>query len=1071
MPSRTDALFSRLTRWLRRTPSVVVSPQAEFAQRVHAQILQGLSEGVLVFASGGRLVYWNAAAGRLLGRQFGEDGVAVDWITLRPDGSRMPAHETPLAQAFATGQPVRDQLLGDISPSGVLRWLSVSAELLSTGGEGPNVLVCFSDLSDRRRAEQEVRRYRERLEALVEIRTHEAEDAQRRFANFIHSAPIPICVFDNDGVLTIANQRFWDTFGYRPDQLPGLAEWWQLAYPEPEYRRDVARMWLSMQRDRTLSGPRATAEQRVHCADGRVLTMEISAVALEDGYLATFVDVSSRHESAARVREIAELNLSLIESSTQGMALYRQDGNCLLANEAAASLLGQPRGALLETNLHAMPLWRSTGLRAAAELALSSMQAQRLECQVPQVRQGMRWIAVHLMPFSMQAERRLLLMFDDITTYRTQEFRLREDKRVAEEANKVKSTFLASMSHEIRNPLNAIMGMAEVLKDDRLDPDQRRVLETISAAGQSLLSLVNDVLDFAKIEAGRLEVEPVVFSVPQLLQDLVEVWHVNAEQKGLRLLLEALPALPSAVLGDAQRVRQILTNFLSNAIKFTAAGNVRIGVLAPVAGAGAGQIRLRFHVSDTGSGIPEDELHRVFDAFTQLEDATTVRNSGTGLGLAICRELAALLAGRVGVDSHPGSGSTFWLEVPLQLAEGQLAEGTQRRTEPLLGSSLCGLQVLIVDDTPVNLEVAARLLAREGANVRTASGGDQALAMLQGPAWPDLLLLDVQMPGMDGLDLARRIRAEPGGERLAILALSAGTLPVQREAAREAGMDDFIAKPFELHEMVASIRRALLLRDHPSVRQISGKDVRSFEEDDWDALFSQAKASQFPDFAGHDLVLSWRRMGGDVNLYLRSLRLFESELQRAADAVRSMAASAEVEPLRRAIHRLKGASGMVACIEVHRLATHLEQAMEALKTEAPGIPQRIREHLVQLQGSCERQRTSLQAALLLHDVAAGMTRHNAEATVRGLPPVQDVAARAHAGAAGVPLSAHCRESIRALVVSLARRDLQALEQFAALPGAAHGGLADVDRARIRNALDRLAFDEATHLLSTLLEDA
>ncbi len=1093
MPASIDSLFDRLLRWLNPARALVVSaseplplssppavcdptaqpvpPQVAFASRVHPEILQGLSEGVLVFSTGGRLVYWNAAAETLLGRSFTYLAAPDSWVTLRPDGSRMPVREMPAARVFVTGEPQREQLVGDISPSGVLRWLSVNAQLLPPSPEGPRVLVSFTDLSERRRAEQEVRRYRERLEALVEIRTHEAEEAQRRFANFIHSAPVPICVFGNDGLLTIANQRFWDTFGFRPEQIPGLAEWWQLAYPEPDYRREVARMWLSMQRERALSGPRATAEQRVHCSDGRVLTMEISAVTLEDGYLATFVDVSSRHESAARVREIAELNLSLIESSTQGMALYRHDGTCLLANEAAASLLGQPRSMLLQTNLHAMTVWRNTGLRGAAEQALATMQSQRLECEVPHARTATRWIAIHLMPFNMQAERRLLLMFDDITAYRTEEFRLREDKRVAEEANKVKSTFLASMSHEIRNPLNAIMGMAEVLKDDRLDPDQRRVLDTISAAGHSLLGLVNDVLDFAKIEAGRLEVEPMVFSVPSLLDDLIAVWRASAEQKGLSLLLTPLPPLPEHLLGDAQRVLQILTNFLSNAIKFTAVGKVCVGVDAPTITPNG--LRLRFHVSDTGSGIPAEELDRVFDPFTQLEDATTVRNSGTGLGLAICRELAALLDGRVGATSQPGSGSTFWLEVPLQVVAMSAAH-PRVITPALSGDSLAGLQVLIVDDSPVNLEVAARLLAREGANVRTAASGDQALSILQGPAWPDLLLLDVQMPGMDGLDLARRIRAQPRGERLALLALSAGTLPVQREAAREAGMDDFIAKPFELHDMVTSIRRALQLRDHPAVQAAGATTMDRQATAEWDATLALARASRFPVFSGHDLVLAYRRMGGDSALYIRSLRLFDAELLRAMDAIREHARAAELEMLRRAIHRLKGASGMVACSEVHRLANRLEEAFDGLGQDATGIPQRIREHLVQLQGCCARQRATLQASLLMQEVTQAASAQAATQRVAMLAEGQPQGGASRrmddpSWQGMAPLSEDCKESIRSLLSALERRELQALELFAALPQPEQGGLSHSDRYRIRQELDRLAFDEAARQLAALLE--
>ncbi len=1083
-----------LLRWQRAlghrdTGAVAGALKPATFDRYFRRIVDSLDEGVLIFSVGRRMLFWNTTAEHMLGRTFSAREAPDEWIILRPDGERLPLAESPVNRALLQGISVSRQLLGDIAPDGTLRWLEVSAAPLGLVQGLPAVLVTFIDVTERRRAEQEVRRYREKMEALVEIRVHEAEEARRRLGEFIRNAPIPMCVFDNDGALAIANERFWATFGYVPAQVPGLAEWWQLAYPDPDYRREAVRIWIGLQGKTNGGMHRATAEQRVTRSDGRVLTMEISAVSLEYGYLATFVDVSSRHETAARVQEIADINQRLIESSTQGMALFRHDGTCLLVNEVAAYLLNVPRTTLLQGNLYHLPAWHATGFRPAVEQALRQMQPQRVECELRLANGESHWVEIDLVPFSLHEERRLLLMFDDITAYRTEEFRLREDKRIAEEANKVKGAFLASMSHEIRNPLNAIMGMAEVLKDERLDPDQRRLVETIAAAGHSLLDLVNDVLDFAKIEAGRLEVESQAFAVGQLLAHLVQLWSPSAEQKGLRLSVDGLPELPAVLIGDSQRVTQILTNFVSNAIKFTAVGEVRLRVVRLPVAQGR-ELRLRFEVADTGTGIPPEDLQRVFDAFTQLDEPSLARNSGTGLGLAISRELAALLGGRVGADSTPGLGSTFWLELPFQTSEARthLPADVDQPADPV--GALIGQRVLIVDDTPVNLEVAARLLTRAGALVQTAAGGQQALHLLQhGLVWPTVLLLDVQMPDMDGLTLARHIRLLPRADDLTILALSAGTLPAQREAARAAGMDDFIAKPFDLHEMVGVVLRALRQRSiRPADFAGTGSQPDSHEDLNWISTLARARAQGFPDVSGHDMAVAFRRMAGDSTLYLRSLRLFDAELERAVQMLgQTTGAGVDAEPLRRAVHRLKGAAGMVACTEVHRLASLLEPLFEQLPGPAAlleaGLPQRLRESLLQLRGSCDRQRDALHVALAELSATGepgGQPAETAAAAWPGAPVAIDRKPGTPTAIAGpgvllaedweaVPaLPSDARALLFTLAASLEARDLSALEEFSNLPASLLQRLPERLLTVLRHHLDHLDFTAAAALLRRLL---
>ncbi len=387
---------------------------------------------------------------------------------------------------------------------------------------------------------------------------------------------------------------------------------------------------------------------------------------------------------------------------------------------------------------------------------------------------------------------------------------LAEAKTAAEAATRSKSEFLANMSHEIRTPMNAILGLTQLLERESLTPDQRDLLGKISDAGHGLLHIINDILDFSKIEAGQLKVERLPFELPPVLSLLETLMTGSAEGKGLGLRIEPPAGLDGPILGDPLRLKQILLNLVSNAIKFTDRGAVTVRV-RPLALTET-TVRLRFEVSDTGIGIPPEALARLFQPFTQADASTTRRFGGTGLGLSICKRLVELMGGTIGATSEPGAGSTFWFELPCEraaapVAAAPAASAADGGAAPTAGPRLQGLRVLGVDDNRMNLFLLERALKLEGASVLLAADGQQALQILEAnPRGVDCVLMDIQMPVMDGLTATRRIRAQPELRHLPVIALTAGVMAEERDRAEAAGVDDFLAKPLVLETLVAMLR-------------------------------------------------------------------------------------------------------------------------------------------------------------------------------------------------------------------------------------------------------------------------
>jgi CheY-like chemotaxis protein len=359
---------------------------------------------------------------------------------------------------------------------------------------------------------------------------------------------------------------------------------------------------------------------------------------------------------------------------------------------------------------------------------------------------------------------------------------------------------LANLSHEIRTPMNAVVGLTALALDEKVSPRAKDYLSQLERSGQALLGVINDILDFSKLEEGKLELEAVDFPVATLLKSVDAMARFRAEQKGLAFFLTCLPGVPPVLRGDGLRLQQVLVNLVSNAVKFTEAGRVEVFVKPlPHPGSPSREVRLRFEVRDTGIGIALADQGRLFQSFTQVDASTTRVYGGTGLGLAICRQLVLLMGGTLGVESIPEKGSLFWFEVVVGVGEG-----FQEQPKALL--HLAGLRVLLAEDNKVNQLVAREILAKVGISPVVVSNGLQAVERVETQSF-DIVLMDLQMPVMDGLEATRVIRRTRDAASLPILALTAHTFAQERETCVEAGMQDLVPKPVDPDELYQTLSR------------------------------------------------------------------------------------------------------------------------------------------------------------------------------------------------------------------------------------------------------------------------
>ncbi|CAK0746123.1 two-component system, sensor histidine kinase and response regulator [Azospirillaceae bacterium] len=875
-------------------------------------------------------------------------------------------------------------------------------------------------------------------------------ESENRYRGLVESQIDIILRIGPDGTFTFCNETACRIFGYSNEELIGRT-WTDFVVPE-DHSETATVIAASL----APPHPRVRVVNRILTQEGeRWYAWEGMAVAGGADMVVQAVgrDITRDKASEQRVRELLDFNNKIITECPVGILVYRASGICVLANAAAARIVGGSVDELLKLNFNKIKSWCSDGAPDSGFDFLQGKDASRRNIHFVTTFGRTFWADYYYMTFSRAGEPHLLFILNDVTAWREAEDALTEAKQLAQAADRAKSEFLANMSHEIRTPMNAIIGLSQLVLQTELTDGQRDYCDKTLTSAQALLNILNDILDFSKVEAGRLELESRDLNIDTLMVNLATITAANAREKNIEILFSVASDVPRHVVGDAMRLQQILINLIGNAIKFTNVGEVVLSIRRLTND--RERITLEFSVADTGIGIPDDQLARLFLPFSQGDNSTTRRFGGTGLGLVISSRLVTMMGGEIAVESEFGKGSTFRFTAVFGASDGpdarsavqqSLPEGLSvlvvddnptartiltetagvigckglavesgseavrlfeqasevppaeivlmdwqmpdmdgleacrkirensihepppmvimvsaygrdimmRRShelgivpdayleKPVTASTLLDtvvniysarartnepppyktpspvsstlllseIRVLVVEDNAINLQVARDILTNMGASVDVANDGREALNWFEDDGIEfDAILMDVQMPGIDGYEATRRIRLSPRGRTIPIIAITANAMPADRQKCMEVGMSDYLSKPFDIRQVAEVVAKWV---GRSSTVQV-GYEVQS------PAVTHQSAPP------GIDLDYALTRVDNDLSLLAALLRIFIEHFTSLPDEIAAAVKSGDITRLLGITHSLKGSALQIGARNLYDAVREFEQ--------------------------------------------------------------------------------------------------------------------------------------------------
>ena len=884
-------------------------------------LLKNLSVATFVIDGERRIVAWNYACEELTGIPASEMlGTDTPWKAFYP-GKRP-----------VLADMVIDDSLGELSTiySSCIRTQSATEGLHAEGWypalNGKARFICF-DAAPIRDLNGKVVAAIETLRDITERKL--AEDSLVKLSLALEQMPVTVLITDREGIIEYVNPNFTKVTGYEADEVigqkPSMVK--SNGHP-PEFIREL---W-----DTILSGDTWRGELHNQKKNGDFYweSTSISPLKGSDGKIGHFVavkeDITERKWAEEALRKSDEQIRLLLESTAEAIYGINMLGRCTFANPSCAKMLGYGHpDELIGKNMNLLVhhphsdgtpyplgacsinrvisgeggahvdnelLWRSDGTSFAAEY-----------WAYPQYSDGGLVGAV--------------VTFFDITDRKRAEEKLHRAIAAAEAAACAKSDFLANMSHEIRTPMNATIGMLYLLKQTELNARQMNYLVKAQSASNLLLRVINDILDFSKIEAGKLDLESTTFHLGKVLDDLDNIASATIKDKGIEFNVTRAMDVPDYFCGDPLRLKQVLLNLTTNAIKFTEKGKVTVSV--ECVANGNDWEGLRFSVADTGIGMSPEQQANLFNAFSQADTSTTRKYGGSGLGLSISKQLVEMMGGSISVESDQKKGSTFSFIISLRCASAEESAAAAAAAANLTAIDgreadapcFTGVRILLVEDNTLNQELAKELFEKRGVEVDLAENGADAVRMItESEVRYHAVFMDVHMPVMDGLEATRRIRLDPAMATLPIIAMTASALPRERELCLAAGMNDQVNKPINVPELFATLRRWV----GPEVA-VDGKPASSELANDFEPGLPEQ-------LEGIDMHLAMKILESQV-LLKRLLIGFRKENLEIMVALRNALAGNDHELAKRIVHTVKGVAGNLGARELCRAALVLEQAM------------------------------------------------------------------------------------------------------------------------------------------------